>query len=156
MELLPEAVGVDRFSDHHGGWGELYHAVVFVELGEVVETAAQEVGDAPASVALRADDVVHADLGEDLGVGIGVGFGPDIVDTEVNQVGGGQDGRLQAGADTQDDSFYLVDAELHQGLLVGGVADGGIGKKAGAFLNQFGIGIHAKDFHAVAGEFLCQ
>ena len=92
MEFLPEAVGVDCFADQHGGWGEPNHAVVFVELGEVVETAAQEVGDAAAGVALGADDVVHADLGEDLGVGIGVGFGPDVVNVEVNQVGGSQDG----------------------------------------------------------------
>ncbi|MGP5342958.1 hypothetical protein [Corynebacterium casei] len=64
MEFLPETVGVDCFADQHGGRGELDHAVVFVELGEVLEAAVQEVGDAPAGVALGADDVVHADLGE--------------------------------------------------------------------------------------------
>ncbi|GGP37091.1 hypothetical protein GCM10010231_05540 [Streptomyces sindenensis] len=84
-----------------------------------------------AHVVFGVDDVVHTELGEDAAVGLADGFGPDVLDAEGDQQRGREDAGFEVGADGDDSAVELVDAQLAQGVLLGGVGPHGMGDGSG-------------------------
>jgi len=101
---------------------------------------------------LRANDVGDTKLGQDLGVGSGHRLRPDLPDAELQQDRRGEDARLQIGPDPDDGPLEVGDAELAQGLLVGGVGDDDVREPVGELLYVVRVGVDAQHLHPVRLE----
>ena len=92
-------------------WGE-----PLVELEPVEDPPTDHVGHLMAHVVLRIDDVVRADALEDATVVLAHRLGPDRRHLELVEGRGGEDARLQVGADGHDGVRQVVHAELAERL----------------------------------------
>lgn len=66
---------------------------------------------------------------------------------------GGEDAGFEVGADGDDGAVELVDAQLTQGVLLGGVGPHGVGERTGYGLHHFRVLVDAEDLGVLVDEF---
>ncbi len=125
-----------RLADHFSGRGRLHQSEVVLELDEVEHLASHQVGETSTHVMFRIDHMADPQLMEDPSVGVADRLGPHIWHAETQHQGGGEDARFDVGADAHHDLLELVNRQLAERLLFGGVRDHQVRELAGERLNQ--------------------